>query len=292
MSYLRTANLLRIIAAAIIFLFFVSPVHAFTANSLDITINKNGDAVATFKFTLEGFFENAIPESMLEEELKKGLTTSSEPPQLLSMDRSGTTMLLKKFADTRDVEQGTEYRTASMNFQTAEIALKNSALNNVVTADFSPAKIIITFPDAYTQQFDNTTVLPSITHIVIDPHKYAAPDAPQAPFTPGNTGTVHITASPAVVQVVIDGTYAGDSPQTFSGIPAGTHSILFRKEGFYPVTKNVTVVAGRTTNIQVSLIQGTQTAKAPSGLLPIPGFGLVIACLALGSCAILRKRIR
>ena len=102
----------------------ISPVHAFTANSLDITISKDGDATASFRFTLEGILENAIPQSMLEEELKKGLTTSSDPPVLLSMDKSGATQFLKKFADTADVPQGTEYRTASMNFQKAEIALK------------------------------------------------------------------------------------------------------------------------------------------------------------------------
>ena len=36
-----------------------------------------------------------------------------------------------------------------MNFKKAEIALQNSALSSVVTADFSPAKVKITFPDNF-----------------------------------------------------------------------------------------------------------------------------------------------
>jgi hypothetical protein len=283
MSHTFTVNLLRIISVASIAVFLISPVHAFTANSLDITIDKSGDAVASFTFTLEGFLENTIPLSVLEDELKKGLTTSSEPPVVLSMDKSGTTMLLKKFADTRDVEHGTEYSTASMDFQKAEIALKNSALSGAVTADFSPAKITVTFPDAYTKTFENTQVLPSLTHIVIDPSK------PSAQATPGNTGAINVTASPAIVQVSIDGTYTGDSPKTFSGIAAGNHTFLFQKEGFQPMTKTVMVVQGRTTPVFVVLPYAAQPTRAPSGLLPVPGFGLMVACLAMGSWVIMRR---
>lgn len=100
------------------------PAAAFTANSLDISVGENGDAIAVFSFTLEGFVENAIPQSMLEEQLLKGLSTSSDPPELISMDRSSATIRMKKFADTSDVPTGTEYRTASMNFKKAEIALQ------------------------------------------------------------------------------------------------------------------------------------------------------------------------
>ena len=245
MTHTFSKNLLRILSIACIAVFFLSPVHAFTANSLDIVIDKSGDATASFKFTLEGLLENAIPQSMLEEELKKGLTTSSEPPVLLSMDKTGAVMVLKKFADKQDVSQGTEYRTASMNFQKAEIALKNSALSSVVTADFSPSKITLTFPDAYTRKFENVAVLPALAHTVIDPSKSAAAVSTQ------KTGSINVTSSPPVVQVSIDGTYSGDSPQTFSDIPAGTHTFLFQKDGFQSVTKTVTVVEGRTTNVLV-----------------------------------------
>jgi hypothetical protein len=284
MSKTFTAHLRRLLLIACITVLIIAPAHAFTANSLDITIDKSGDAVANFKFTLEGFFENAIPQSMLEEELKKGLTTSSEPPVLLSMDKTGTTMLLKKFADTRDVEQGTEYRTASMNFQKAEIALKNSALSSIVTADFSPAKITVTFPDAYTKTFENSAVLPALSHVVINTTKSSAA------ATQSKTGRINVTASPAIVQVYIDGTYAGDTPVIFSDIPTGTHSILFQKEGFQSVTKTVTIVEGKTTNVFVTIQYTAQPTTAPSGMLPFYGFGLLITGLAVSGYIVLRKK--
>ncbi len=283
MSKTLSASLLRIISLACIAVLFITPAHAFTADSLDITIDNSGDAVAIFKFTLEGFLENAIPESMLEEELKKGLTTSSEPPELISMNKTGTTMLLKKFAVTRDVEQGTEYSTASMDFQKAEIALKDSAISNVVSADFSPAKITVTFPDKYTREFADTAVLPSLTHIVINP------SGQSGTIIPDNKGSINITASPEIVQVSIDGTYTGDSPQIFSDILSGTHTIQFQKDGFQPVTKNITVVDGRTTNVFVFLQQNAQPTTASSGLLPVPGFGIAILCLAVGSAIMMRR---
>ena len=77
MSRNKTTILNGLLLACCIF-FIVLPAHAFTANTLDITVEKDGDAVATFRFALEGFIENSIPQSILEEELKKGLTTSSD----------------------------------------------------------------------------------------------------------------------------------------------------------------------------------------------------------------------
>jgi len=286
MSHTVSANLFRILSLACLAVFFILPVHAFTVNSLDITIDKSGDATASFKFTLEGFLENAIPQSMLEEELKKGLTSSSEPPVILSMDKTKATLLLKKFAETQDVPQGTQYRTASMNFQKAEIALKNSALSSVVTADFAPAKSTIIFPDAYKREFTNAAVLPALTHIVIDPSK------PSVASTPDTNGRINVTASPAIVQVYIDGTYVGDSPGMFSDIPTGSHTLLFQKEGFQSVTKTVAIVEGKTTNVFVFLQYTAQSTPAPSGLLPVPGFGLLITGLAVSGCMVLRKIIR
>lgn len=257
--------------------FIAAPVNAFTSNSLDITVSKNGDATANFRFTLEGVIENAIPQSLLEEELKKGLTTSSEPPTLITMDKSGATLLLKGFADTSDVATGTEYRTATMNFKKAEIALKSSALSSVVSADFSPATITVTFPDGYSRKLDNLDVLPSLTHTVVDPKKAAAAGAQQ------NASTIKVVSSPSAVQVYLDGTYIGDAPYQFPDIAPGTHTLLFQKDGFDPVTKTVSV--NKSENLQVSVVLVYAT-PAPGSTTPAsPGFGIGTAGLALLICA-------
>lgn len=260
-------------------LLVAGPVHAFTADSLDITVDKNGDAVAIFRFTLEGLLENAIPQSVLQEQLQKGLTTGNDPPQLVSMDRSSATLLFKKFADVSDVPTGTQFQTASMDFTKAEIALKNSAVSSVITADFSPTKVIVTFPDNYAKELDNVDALPSITHIVIDPSKQ------QAAADRLKYGSVKVLSSPSTIQVYMDGTYKGDAPATFSEITPGTYSLEFRKDGYSPVTKTVNVTGGQTLQVSVFLaaIPATPTPAAH-------GFAGILAVCALVSGMILRLR--
>lgn len=260
--------------------FVVIPVHAFTANSLDITIDKNGDATATFRFTLQGIIENTIPQSMLEDELKKGLTTSTEPPELVSMDRSSAVFLMKKFADTSDVPTGTGYLTVNMDFKKAEIALQNSVLSSVVSADFSPETVTLTFPDSYQQEFSNVDVLPAVFHTVIDPSKN-----PWAPAAPGAaTGAMNVTSSPVNVKVYLDSGYIGEAPSLFPKIDAGTHIVEFRKDGFESARDRVTILDGKTTNVMVVLkyIPPVTTAEISSFGLFWPVLIIALIAIACG----------
>lgn len=256
--------------------FFIAvPVHAFTADSLDITIDKNGDATAVFQFTLEGLIENAIPQSMLEEQLLKGLSSSSEPPTLVSMDRTRATLILKNFANTYDSAKGTDYQTSSMDFRKAEIALQNSAVSSVITADFSPATATITFPDGYVRTFSDVESLPTVTHTVIDPAKAASAAVTAA--TPG--GAINVTSTPEGVEVWIDGTNNGNAPAVFTGIPAGSHTLTFKKTGYAPVTKEVTISDQKTVRLSVYLSPAAPTpTKSPLSSLTA-GLGIVL-CLA------------
>ena len=275
--------------------FTIIPAHAFTANSLDITIAKNGDATATFRFTLEGFIENAIPQSVLEDELKKGLTTSSEPPELKSMDKSSAVLLMRKFADMSDVPTGTEYRTATMDFKKAEIALQNSGLSGAVSADFSPDKVTLTFPDSYKREFSNVDVLPAVFHTVVDPSKTprtttipgvteisGAAITPEIPVT---TGSMNVTTSPTNVKVYLDSTFIGEAPSIFPDIAPGIHRLDFGKDGFEPVSKNVTILSGKTTNVMVVLKYippATTEETSSSSWLPLIMVILGLVVIAIG----------
>ena len=292
MTYTNTVILcgLMLVCCSI---FLIHPAHAFTANSLDITIDEKGDAIATFRFTLEGIIENAIPQSVLEEELKKGLTTSSEPPELKSMDKSSAVLLMKGFADTSDVPTGKEYRSATMDFKKAEIALENSAISSAVSADFSPEKITLTFPDSYKREFSNVDVLPAVFHTVEDPAKIAAlakqqqsqvsngSAAPAVTAAPSAKGSVNITSSPQNVKVFLDAGYIGESPAVFPEIAPGTHTMEFRKDGFSTIRKNVTVNAGRTTNVMVVLTYIPATATEDTSSSPWVPLLVVIIGLAV-----------
>ncbi|HSA37313.1 MAG TPA: PEGA domain-containing protein [Methanoregula sp.] len=269
--------------------FIAVPVQAFTSNSLDLIIDKNGDAVATFHFTLEGFIENSIPQSVLEEEVTKGLTTSSEPPELLSMDRSSATLRMKKFADTYDVPAGTEYLTATMDFKKAEAALENSAISGFVSADFSPKTIVLTFPDSYKREFSDVDVLPAVSHTVIDPSKTprttippASLATPEVTALPASTGSMNVTASPRDVKVYLDAGYIGEAPSLFSGIAVGSHTVEFRKEGFESVRKNVTILGGKTTTVVVALRNiPPETTEETSSTSIFIWIGLIIALIAI-----------
>ena len=259
-------------------LLLFSPVSAFTANSLDITVDKSGDATAVFTFTLDGVIENAIPQSMLEEQLVNGLGGSTDPPTLISMDRSSATLLMKNFAGVKAVETGTEYQTGSMDFKKADIALKNSAVSSVITADFSPSRITVTFPDKYARTFSDVDALPALTHTVVDAAKASAA------AKVASTGAIQVTASPADAEVWIDGVYQGNAPQTFSDLTPGTHALEFRKNGYSFITKSVNVTAGKT--LKVSVLLATDAAavqETPAS----PGFGGMIAGVALVAGSVL-----
>jgi hypothetical protein len=271
--------------------FLAVPVQAFTADSLDITIDKNGDATAVFRFTLEGLIENAIPQSMLEEQLLKGLSSSSEPPTLVSMDRSHATLILKKFANTYDNAQGTDYQTSSMDFRKAEIALQNSAVSSVISADFSPETATLIFSDGYVRTFTNIESLPSITHTIIDPVKAAALKAaatttaaiPATPTTMIKNGAINVTSTPEGVGVWIDGTNYGNAPDVFTDIPAGAHTITFKKEGYTPVTKEITINDGVTIRLSVYLAPAEPApTKSPVGAF-VAGVAIALGIVLLAA---------
>ena len=248
----------------------VAPSYAFTAQSLDITIDKNGDALMDFRFTLDGALENALPQSVLEDELKKGLTTDADPPVILSFDKSGVSMLMKKFAVINAVPTGMEYQTTPMDFKKAEIALKNSAVSAVISADFSPKSIVVTFPDGYSRTLVDSSVLPSLIHIVADPNK----PVPASTISPD--GSLSLSSTPGNALVYIDSIYAGNTPSVFSGIVPGEHQIKLELDGFIPVTKNITVQAGNITTDNVVL-----TPVTPTPAQQLPGFESSLAGIAL-----------
>jgi len=165
--------------------------------------------------------------------------------------------------------------TSTMDFKKAEIALQNSAVSSVITADFSPSKVTITFPDNYARVFNNVDSLPTVTHTIIDPEKAASAAV--------STGSINISASPTEAEVWLDGVYIGNAPSTFTEITPGSHSLQFQKSGYSPVTKNVNVTAGKTVRISVVLAYSGTTPTTNSS----PGFEGMLAGIALAGCAVL-----
>lgn len=264
--------------------FLILPVQAFTADSLTISVAKNGNATAVFRYTLEGLIENAIPESVLQEQLVNGLATSSDPPQVVSFDKSQATLILKNFAVTTDVPTGTEYQTAPMDFKKAQIALQNSAVSTVISADFSPETITVTFPDGYSEMLNDSSVLPGMKHTVIDPAKEASATVADT----STQGSLKVNAIPEKVRVYIDSAYAGETPDTFGELPVGSHEVMLEAEGYLSQTLPVAITGGNTTVLFATLDRVPPTTEK-AGVSATVAVALALVSLFCGNL-LLRRR--
>jgi hypothetical protein len=266
----------------------IVPAGAFILDSVSFRIHDNGDADAAIRFRLEGFVENAIPDSILESEIKKGLTTDpGNPPALESFSRSQIVLLMPHFASSRKTREGTEYMTTPLDFTRAETALKQSALSYLVTADFTPSVADITFPDSYVETFHDVALLSSVTHLVRNPETVSSP-APSPAVSPAAfpAGSLAIRSAPPGARITLDGTASGTTPGTVTGIPEGDHRLDIAMEGYAAWSATVSVGANATTQVFASLAPvanpATPEPVATGKLASSPLASLIgIACAAL-----------
>lgn len=150
----------------------------------------------------------------------------------------------------------------------------------MITADFSPKKIAVTFPDDYTKELDNVDFLPAITHTTVNPVKQ------EVTAGSGSTkGEITMLSSQSGVQMYMDGSYTGDIPANFTDIAPGPHSLEFRKDGYSSVTKTINLTSGQTLQLSVFL-----AGLPPTATPGAPGFTGILAGIALALCVIVRMR--
>ena len=68
-----------------------------------------------------------------------------------------------------------------------------------------------------------------------------------------DTGILSVKSVPSSAQVYVDGELKGDSPFTVYNIPAGTHDLVVKKEGYVDFEKKVIITVGRTEDIESTL---------------------------------------
>lgn len=90
-------------------------------------------------------------------------------------------------------------------------------------------------------------------------------------------GSISVTSVPAGASVILDNQVRGVTPLTLTDIPAGSHSIIIRGEGYQEVISSVTVTGGNTTVVSETLLPGTPVPGRTRA--PIPSL-LVIGALA------------
>jgi hypothetical protein len=110
--------------------------------------------------------------------------------------------------------------------------------------------------------------------------------------TPDTTGQITVGSVPSGASVYLDTKYRGVTPMVLTDIPAGSHTIVLKQNGYQDWTSSVAVTGGSYTAVSGALIPGTvspttmpkPTKSGLSVLLPLAGIGIC------GALAILRKR--
>ena len=145
----------------------ICPVQAFTAKSLDIAVQQNGDAMITFDYDLS-WYENIAVFTRIADpatELKKALESNyGKSVDVLATSGSEVKILVHGFASGSTSGGRTTMTTPSLSFQSAETVLKQYWFAPLISVDFSPDVTRVTFPDRYTVQYANQISLPAITH--------------------------------------------------------------------------------------------------------------------------------
>jgi hypothetical protein len=105
------------------------------------------------------------------------------------------------------------------------------------------------------------------------------------------TGSLSVTTTPAGATVLIDGVVRGASPATIPGIPAGSHTLLLKLDGYQDMSTPVSIVAGKTQEYSTAMIKNTAVTENASAMpKKSPGFASVLALIAIGVFLIVRKR--
>jgi uncharacterized protein YceK len=68
------------------------------------------------------------------------------------------------------------------------------------------------------------------------------------------TGTVQVASSPSGAEVYLDNVYHGTTPNTITAVPAGSHTMELRENGYDHWSAPVTVTGGSTAHVTADLV--------------------------------------
>ena len=143
------------------------PAQAFTAKTLDIVVQPNGDAAITFSYELS-WYENVAVFTHIADpntELKKALENNyGKSVDVISTSGSQAQVLVHGFASSRTTDGVTTVTTPALSFQSAENVLKQYWFAPLISVDFSPDVTHVVFPDGYVVEYDNQIAIPQISH--------------------------------------------------------------------------------------------------------------------------------
>jgi len=158
-----------ILGGILIVLLAVMPAQAFTAKTLTVTLNGNGDAQADMQYDLSFMEQAAIflhaanPSATLQSALSANI---GRPVTVVSADMSSAMVTIPSFASVTQAGNSTTLTTPAFSFSAAQQAVKNEWYGSLISADFAPRTTTITFPDGYQTTYNSQISIPSVSHTI------------------------------------------------------------------------------------------------------------------------------
>ena len=116
-------------------------------------------------------------------------------------------------------------------------------------------------------------LLPEPAQTTVIPGKTTAAATRPVPSGPvqtagsgGTTGDVMVYSSPAGASILIDGVYAGTTPRTVTGVPAGNHILRLTMSGYNDYEGSIYVVPGQANQGYGTLQPSGQVSAAPTAV--------------------------
>jgi hypothetical protein len=155
--------------AILLMVCLVVPASAFSAHTLTIQENRNGDAQMDFTYELNWLEQVAVftkiadPGTELKSALEHNFPVSVD---IINVDNHEASFVVHPFATITTLPQGTRYVTPELSFANAQRMLNQYWFAPLINPDLSPDVSQIIFPDGYTAEFYNQIDIPSVSHIV------------------------------------------------------------------------------------------------------------------------------
>ena len=152
---------------ALVIVLLACPAQAFTAKSLDIAVDQNGDAVITFDYELSlaenfaVFMQIADPAA----ELRKALEGNfGKPVEVIQANNGRAQFVTRGYATVKERDGTVIVKTPALSFENAEKVLKKYWFAPLVSPDFSPSVTRVSFSDGFSQEYLDQLSIPSISH--------------------------------------------------------------------------------------------------------------------------------
>ena len=145
----------------------ITPVQAYTAKSLAITVTPDGNAQVDMQYDLSPFEQTAVFLRIADPagELKNAFDTHSTEPVTVSQATSSSALVfIPAFADVNSGAGNVTMVTPALSFARAQQVMNEYWFAPIISPDLSPYVTTVTFPDGYRATYYDVLIVPSIIH--------------------------------------------------------------------------------------------------------------------------------